>query len=110
MKSSTQVWVAIRNIGDSQDEGESHFGTLSESILWLAQKLAAVSMAGRIVMGMGRTQAAALLGVDVKGAGKTALNADLRSMLGSIFDDESSEPEQDVGDNLPIDGDSYVPR
>ena len=110
MKSSTQVWVAIRNIGDSQDEGESHFGTLSESILWLAQKLAAVSMAGRIVMGMGRTQAAALLGVDVKGAGKTALNADLRSMLGSIFDGESEDADGLPDADAPVDGDSYVPR
>lgn len=105
MKSSTIVWAAIRNIGDSQDPGQSKQGPLNESILWLAQQLATISMAGRIVIGIGRTQEDAMRGIDVKNAGRSAMTSDLHSMLDSMFDRLESphygEPDPDV------EGDDY---
>lgn len=111
MKSTTNIWIALRNIGDSQDRGDSFNGTLSESILWLATKLRETTMAGRLVMGIGRTQEDALRGIDVKHAGKSAINDDVKSMLDSVFDGESDEADIiPNGDTMPgsIPGDTYV--
>jgi hypothetical protein len=76
----------------------------------MATKLAAISMAGRIVIGLGRTQEDALRGIDVKHAGKTAINDDMKAMLDSVF---TGEEEDDDGaivlDSQPsIPGDNYV--
>lgn len=111
MKSTTNVWIALRNIGDSQDRGDSFNGTLGESILWMAGKLAKISMAGRIVVGLGRTQEDALRGIDVKNAGKSAINDDIKSMLDAVFTDESDneEPiEQLAVNDSRVAGDDYV--
>lgn len=96
MKATTNVWIAIRNIGDSQDKGDSFNATLSESILWMATKLREMSMAGRIVVGMGRTQEDALRGIDVKNAGRTAIGDDLKAMLDSVFIDMDELEEKPV--------------
>jgi hypothetical protein len=105
----------MRNIGDSQDRGDSFNGTLSESLLWLATKLRDVSMAGRIVMGIGRNQEDALRGIDVKNAGKTAINDDMKAMLDSVFSNDeeilSDEPEiEGYGKVIQpkVAGDDYV--
>lgn len=110
MKSTTNIWIAMRNIGDSQDRGDSFNGTLSESLLWLATKLRDVSMAGRIVMGIGRSQEDALRGIDVKNAGKTAINDDMQAMLDSVFNGESSldsATEQGHEEMARVAGDDY---
>lgn len=117
MKSTTNIWIALRNIGDSQDQGDSFNGTLSESILWMAGQLAKISMAGRIVVGMGRTQKDALRGIDVRNAGKTAIGDDMKTMLDGVFADiDESTPltdsEHSVG-VVPVPGefiagDDYV--
>lgn len=61
-------------------------------------------MAGRIVVGIGRTQEDALRGIDVKHAGKTAINDDMAAMLDSVFSGES-----DSSDDQPtVAGDTYV--
>lgn len=102
----------MRNIGDSQDRGDSFNGTLSESLLWLATKLRDVSMAGRIVMGIGRNQEDALRGIDVKNAGKTAINDDMQAQLDAIFagvDAEDDSEESNVGPtHTKVAGDDYV--
>lgn len=109
MKSTTNIWIALRNIGDSQDRGDSFNGTLSESILWLATKLRETTMAGRLVMGIGRNQEDALRGIDVRNAGKTAINDDLKTMLDGIFVDEPPTPDEDAQMSQPqVAGDDYV--
>lgn len=115
MKSNTIVWVAIRNIGNSQDAGKSHEAPLSQAILWLATELAQVSMAGRIVIGIGRNQADALKGINVKSAGKALLDDDMKALLDSVFDSSMSfdDAEQVSADLLGstserIAGDDYV--
>lgn len=75
----------MRNIGDSQDTGDFHQGTVSECILWVATKISKMSMATRIVIGMGRNREDAARGIDVHGAGKAALNDDMKAMLESVF-------------------------
>jgi hypothetical protein len=115
MKPTTNVWIAIRNIGDAQDLGDSHNAALNESILWLAQKLASMSMAGRIVIGIGRTQQDALRGIDVKSAGKNAINEDMKALLDSVFegsleaDTAAGSGSQILGtDAERVAGDDYV--
>lgn len=107
VKSTTNIWIALRNIGDSQDRGEAFNGTVTESILWMAQKLAKISMAGRIVMGIGRTESDALKGIDVKNAGKTAISDDMKGMLDSVFEG-AIEDEQPVESIARVAGDDYV--
>ncbi len=111
MKSTTNIWIALRNIGDSQDRGESFNGTLSESILWMATKLRNISMAGRIVVGIGRSQEDALRGIDVKNAGKSAIDDDMKSMLDSVFEDDESDSDDAPmihSSAASIPGDNYV--
>jgi hypothetical protein len=85
MRATTQIHIAIRNVGDSQDTGDFHNGTVSECILWVATKISKMSMATRIVIGMGRNREDAARGIDVAGAGKSALNDDMKAMLESVF-------------------------
>lgn len=85
MRATTQVHIAIRNIGDSQDTGQFHQGTVSEAILWMATEISKMSMATRIVVGMGRNKMDAARGIEVIGAGKAALNDDMKAMLESVF-------------------------
>ena len=106
MKASTIIWASIRNIGNSQDTGETFNGTLSESIHWLAVRLAAMSMAGRIVIGLGRTKEDSLRGIDVKNSGKAALTDDLQIMLDSVFA-TSDNDDSKSSFALAIDGDDY---
>jgi hypothetical protein len=112
VKSTTNVWIAVRNIGDSQDRGETFNGMLSESILWMAAQLAKTSMAGRIVVGIGRNQEDALRGINVRHAGKTAVTDDMRSMLDGVFADSDSNEQEDPAharrEETQIAGDDYV--
>ena len=110
MKSTTNVWIALRNIGDSQDRGDSFNASLSEAILWMATKLKDLSMAGRIVVGIGRNQEDALRGIDVRNAGKSAINDDVKSMLDSVFADElDTDPDITyLPTQQAVAGDDYV--
>lgn len=93
MKSTTIVWVAIRNIGDAQDAGKCHEASLSQAILWVATQLSNMSMAGRIVIGIGRNEADALKGISVKSAGRNAVNEDMKALLESVFNGEMTAEE-----------------
>lgn len=105
MRATTNIHIAFRNVGDSQDGGEFFEGTVSESILWLAQKLAKTSMATRFVVGMGRNKADAALGIDVKQAGKQIISPDMQSMLDSVFSGAAADDDMQV---TRLEGDDYV--
>ncbi len=108
MRATTPIHIAIRNIGDSQDLGDFHSGTLSECVMWLAQKLSTISMATRIVIGIGRDKEAAGRGIDVKGAGNQAVSQDMMSMLKSIMHDgEEDSFEESPAIRVQIEGDDY---
>jgi len=109
MRANTQIHIACRNIGDSQDVGQFFNGTLSESLLWLAGKMSKTSMATRIVIGIGRSKEDAGRGIDVKGAGQSALDEDMKSMLESVFAGEDELLDKQAADAAKpvIDGDDY---
>ena len=112
MRASTPIHAAIRNIGDSQDTGKHFQGTLGEAVLWLASQLTQTSMATRIVIGLGRNQRDAMLGVDVKGAGMSAVNSDLMRELESLMGAEppAADNEPDLNPSaMTVDGDDYLP-
>lgn len=94
MRGSTNVHIAVRNIGDSQDLGEFYEGPLKGGILWLASHLAKVHMATRLVMGIGRNREDAARGIDVARAGRAAITDDMKEVLDSMFDalDDSDLP------------------
>lgn len=93
MKSNTIVHIAIRNVGDAQDPGKVHEAGLSQAILWVATELSNMSMAGRIVIGIGRNQEDALRGISVKSAGRQAINEDMKSLLDSVFSGDATAEE-----------------
>lgn len=103
MRATTQVHIAIRNIGDSQDVGKFHHGTVSEAILWMATEISKMSMATRIVVGMGRNKDDAARGIEVAGAGKVALNEDMKAMLESVFagGEDADVPAAPEGSEVP---------
>jgi hypothetical protein len=105
MRANTHTHIAIRNIGDSQDTGEFYSGTVSEAILWVATKISKMSMATRIVIGMGRSKEDAARGIEVLGAGKAALNDDMKAMLESVFagGEETDVPAAGSGSEIPAD-------
>lgn len=108
MRSSTYVHIAIRNVGDSQDTGKFHEGTLTECVMWMASELSKVSMATRIVVGLGRNKEDAGRGIDVKGAGASALNSDMQAMLSKIFEDgEESKDQPFAAAPKKLEGDDY---
>lgn len=93
MRGSTVVTVGIRNIGDSKDGGQFYEGTVKDSLYWLIEKIGSVSMADRIVIGIGR---------DKEGANKAivgmratqVITDDMRAQLDSFFTDseEGNDP------------------
>lgn len=104
MRATTHVHIAFRNVGDSQDLGTFHEGTVSECILWMAQQIASRSMASRFTIGIGRDKADAARGIEVKGAGQYALDAGMKATLDSLFDGAAA-------DDMPsqrLEGDDYV--
>jgi hypothetical protein len=106
MRATTYVHIAFRNVGDSQDLGQYHEGTVSECILWVAQQIASKSMASRFTIGIGRDKADAARGIEVKGAGQFALDTGVKSMLDSVFNGTAN-----VDDFMPtqkLEGDDYV--
>lgn len=106
MRPNTQIHIAVRNIGDSQDLGDFYVGTLSDSIIWLATKMSTTTMATRIVIGIGRNHEDAARGIEVANAGRSAVSADMHARLRAIFDGDSDElePSQPASES-----DDYVP-
>lgn len=102
MKSTTIVHIAIRNIGDAQDAGKCEEGTVSHCILWMARQISEMTMAGRIVIGIGRSQDDALRGISAKSAGRQVVNEDMKALLESVFNDDAETDDQSAGNGLKI--------
>lgn len=109
MRSTTIVHAAFRNIGDAQDTGQHFCGTVKETVIWLATNLATISLASRVVIGIGRNHEQAMMGIQVPGAGRKILPNDIGSMMDSIFDDseeidDSPKPQKIL---TKVEGDDY---
>lgn len=92
MKSNTTVFVAIRNIGDSSDNGELFEGTLKDSIFWLATILGSKTMAKRFAIGIGRDRAGALAAIETKRSATglvIELESELDALMAGLGDDDS---------------------
>lgn len=90
MKGNTVIHIAFRNIGDSKDDGEFFEGTVREGFLWMAAKIAKISIATRIAIGIGRTKSHAEAAILTGRKSKAGL-ADLHSELERIMNGESVE-------------------
>lgn len=94
MKSNTIVFVAIRNIGDSSDNGELFEGTLKDSIFWLATILGGKTMAKRFAIGVGRDRAGALAAIETKRSATglvIELESELDALMAGLGDDDSTD-------------------
>lgn len=91
MRSNTIVHIAIRNIGDSNDNGEFFEGQLKEGILWLAAALGNKVMQKRFAIGIGRDKQGAIAAIDLKRANGTGLAAELDDALDALLNGESVE-------------------
>lgn len=54
MRANTKIVIAARNVGDSNDGGDYHEGTVEEGIRWLIQYLGKTTLARRIDIAVGR--------------------------------------------------------
>lgn len=114
MKANTEIHVAMRNFGDASDEGDLFHGTLKDSIIWIAHKLANTSMKKRIAIGIGRDTSGAVAAISEKRSESKQAQNELQSMLDSLFtnqeddtDDESKVVQMQVAP--PLEGDNYIP-
>lgn len=102
MKSNTIVFIAVRNIGDSSDNGELFEGTLKDSIFWLATVLGGKTMAKRFAIGIGRDRAGALAAIETK-RNATGLVIELEDELNALMaglGDDDSQPEAEPTSEL----------
>lgn len=104
MKANTQVFVAIRNIGDSSDNGEVFEGPLRDAIFWLATRLGALTMAKRFAIGIGRDRAGALAAIETK-RNSTGLVIELEDELNKLLADtlDDSDDESSAGPASALD-------
>lgn len=101
MKSNTIVFIAIRNIGDSSDNGEIFEGSLKDGIFWLAAVLGAKTMAKRFAIGIGRDRAGALAAIETKRAATgliIELEDELNKLMADSLDDEPLDDSSDPRD------------
>ena len=96
MRSNTIVFIAIRNIGDSNDNGEFFEGQLKEGILWLAACLGNKVMQKRFAIGIGRDKAGAIAAIDLKRSNVHGLAAELDDQLDALLNGESLESLMDA--------------
>lgn len=111
MKSDTKIWMAIRNIGDSDDKGYAESGELRVLIMELAKRLAKMDMKRRIAIGFGRNETDARMATRIKGDPNTE-DSDLMADLTRIMN-EGVDPAEREGDEpelaMRIPGDDYQP-
>lgn len=94
MRSTTQVVVAFRNVGNSEQAPQIFNGTIRDSIMWLAEQLGTVSMASKIKVCFARNEVEALIGVrDGRAPATPAIRQDFQRMLDMAFSDD---PEQAI--------------
>lgn len=95
MKSSTSCVLAIRNVGDANDKGEIHNGSLKEMILQIAQFVGGRDMKRRFQFCIARTEADARAGITIKGDPTnqdSSLMEDLDRILSGLPDDQTLLP------------------
>jgi len=101
MRMNTQIYLAIRNVGDSQDDGTTLGGPLKDVLSQLIQHLTRVSIAKRIVIGIGRTEQDAQIAIRVERAGKSRVDDGMRDLLSQIMNlEDSDEPDDDSPDSV----------
>lgn len=94
MRSNTIVHIAIRNIGDSNDNGEFFEGQLKDGFLWVAAALGSKAMAKRFAIGIGRDKAGAVAAIDLKRSKGSGLAIELEDELNKLLAD-SIDPDKD---------------
>lgn len=105
MRANTDVHIALRNIGDSNDNGEFFEGPLKDGFLWLAAALGTKVMQKRFVIGIGRDKAGALAGIDLKRGGSNSLvNPELNAALDALFAGDSIEDVMNESEVAPEGG------
>jgi hypothetical protein len=98
MKANTQVVMAVRNIGDSSDNGEIYEGPLRDAIFWLATLLGGKTMAKRFAIGIGRDRAGALAAIETKRSSTglvIELEDELNKLMAGLGDEESDDESID---------------
>lgn len=109
MRSNTECFLGMRNVGDSGDKGRVIRGTLKEQVMNIAKFVGANEMKGRFQFTITRNESDAWMGLRVKGD-PTALESELMNELDQLMKDDgnsSTEPEQEL--NLRVSGDNYIP-
>ena len=102
MKANTKIVAGIRNVGGTG--GAAIFeGTVSESIVWLAQRIGELYMKNRFDISIGRTEADVLLGLKLESKSKGSRSgfdadfmAELMSKLTDGDDDDDSSAEREM--------------
>lgn len=102
MKSNTNVFVAIRNIGDANDNGEVFEGPLRDAMFWLVSRVGAITMAKRIAIGIGRDKSGALAAVETK-RNQTGLVIELEDELNRLMADTLEDDDSYVASDNPAD-------
>lgn len=93
MKSTTHVWIGIRNVGSSEPPA-TFSGTLGESLMWLAKSLGgSFYMKKSLQIGIARTEADMLQRLDLQRGMSTQKKNELEDLMASVFGD--TEPEDD---------------
>lgn len=95
MRADTRIHIAIRNVGDSQDTGQHFEGTTKESLLWLMQQIAKISIADRIAIGIGRDKSGAMKGIQLA-RGATANELATEGILDAIFNGANNGASEDA--------------
>lgn len=101
MKPLTPVFLALRNVGDSQQTREAAEAvvqmTCAEALALIIRFVKETSMATRFQFALARTREEAIRGIGLgnatnePGASWLALDQSLRDLLDNLGDDESSE-------------------
>lgn len=115
MKANTHVWIGIRNVGTS-DSPLTFEGTVSESIMWLAQSLGTLYMKNSLQIGIARTRDEMLARLDMKRGMSLQKSEELQALLASVLpegddsDEVGSEPNSTHQHSLAIQINSQSPK
>jgi hypothetical protein len=107
MKSNTNVFVGIRNIGDSNDNGTIWQGPLREGILWLAEQLGTATMQKRFAIGIGRDEQGARAALELQRGSNRLNTMELGDELDRLLSGESID---EVLDDVAAPTTSVDPR
>ena len=93
MKSSTQVWIGIRNVGDPSPP-QFFNGTLGDSFIWALRTLGVgFHMKNRVSIQIGRDKESVMAGLDLKRGMSTVKSEELETLLASVIGELDSEDD-----------------